>query len=278
MSPTSVDRVGSWYRRANTPMYTRRRYSSVPVYTPRFTRYNFNKPRARILGVPFSQRRRDRVRTSLFSKNVDKVPMRVQTIEEVQSGTQYVLTNNTSKVSYITYPSISRSEFHSRSYDYIKVLSIYASGSVMVKDVGSKEESASTGINGIFTTVLVCDRRPTEYSAIDPIVPYAELFGLEQGSCSTLRVRDAHRERFWVVEQKKCVVNTPLSSYVFKFEYKWYSRTYPFWVRFKDSPSAEFSGRYSNVSKNALVLYYVWLCDSSVTADIHAKYETTYMG
>nr|AEA10366.1 NSP protein [Clerodendron golden mosaic virus] len=278
MSPTSVDRVGSWYRRANTPMYTRRRFSSVPVYTPRFTRYNFNKPRARILGVPFSQRRRDRVRTSLFSKNVDKVPMRVQTIEEVQSGTQYVLTNNSSKVSYITYPSISRSAFSSRTYDYIKVLSISASGSVVVKRVGSTSEAASTCINGIFTTVLVCDKRPSEYSSSEPIIPYGELFGLEQGSCSTLRVRENHRDRFRVIQQRKCIVNTSLPTYVFKFEYKAHLRAYPYWVRFRDSPSLEATGRYGNITKNALVLYYVWLCDSAATAEVHAKYDTLYLG
>nr|AFF58893.1 BV1 [Clerodendrum golden mosaic China virus] len=278
MPAASSDRLGSWYRRISTPMYPRRRLASGPVYSPRLGRYISNRPRSRVPAMPYAQRRHGRVRSSLFSRNSDGVSMKVQTIEEVQNGTQYVLTNNTSKVSYITYPSISRSSFSSRVNDYVKVLSISASGSVVVKQVGSTPGATSTCINGIFTTVLVCDKRPSEFSSSDPIVPYGELFGLEHGSCSKLRVRDNHRDRFRVLQQKKCIVNTSLSTYVFKFDYTVQMRHYPFWVRFKDTPSLEASGRYGNIAKNALVLYYVWLCDSPVTAEVHVMYHTMYLG
>nr|WEX49705.1 BV1 protein [Clerodendrum golden mosaic China virus] len=278
MPAATNERVGGWFRRSNTPMYTRRRLTSVPVYSPRLGRYISSKSRSRIPGMSYAQRRHGRVRSSLFNRNSDRVPMKVQTIEEVQTGPQYVLTNNTSKVSYITYPSISRSAFCSRVNDYIKVLSVCASGSVVVKHVGSTPGVSSTCINGIFTTVLVCDTRPSEFSSSDPIVPYGELFGLEQGSCSNLRVRENHADRFRVLQQKKSIVNTSLSTYVFKFDYRVYMRHYPFWVRFKDNPSLEASGRYGNIAKNALVLYYVWLCDSPVTAEVHVKYHTMYLG
>ncbi|ACI24166.1 BV1 protein [Clerodendrum golden mosaic China virus] len=278
MPALSNERSGGWYRLSNYPTSARRRPASGPVYSPRLGRYISGKPRSRNPGMSYSQRRHGRVRTTLFNRNSDRVPMKIQTIEEVQTGPQYVITNNTSKVSYITYPSISRSAFCSRVNDYIKVLSVSASGSVVVKQVGSTPGASSTCINGIFTTVLVRDMRPSEFSSSDPIVPYGELFGLEQGSCSNLRVRDNHADRFRVLWQKKSIVNTSLSTYVFKFDYRVLMRHYPFWVRFKDIPSLEASGRYGNISKNALVLYYVWLCDSPVTAEVHVKYDTKYLG
>uniref|UniRef100_Q88947 Nuclear shuttle protein n=1 Tax=Tomato yellow leaf curl Thailand virus-[1] TaxID=221541 RepID=Q88947_9GEMI len=238
----------------------------------------------RVYGMPFgsttSVRRpiRSTVRRNLFSDQSSSGNKSRKTIEEVHDGSDYLLGNNTSKVSYISYPPLSRSEFGNRLDAFVKILGFNVSGSVAVRHLEQRATGASQGIHGIYCTAVVRDKRPCQFSAVEPIVPFPELFGLEKMACSSLRVRDIHRSRFSLVYQKKVVVNSSLPTHVFKFNYSVKFNRFPFWVSFKDTSDSEPSGRYSNVSKNALIVYYVWLCDTNVTADSYVKYDLNYIG
>ena len=248
-----------------------------------YRRYFGRRVGQRVYGMPFSggsQRPRGvpNARRSLFSVHPETRRKTRQTIEEVQDGTNYLLCNNTSKVSYLTYPAKSRSEFSSRVDSYIKLLSLSVSGSVVARHLDRSDGASGSGIHGIFTTVIVRDKRPCQFSAVDPLIPFADVFGLEKGACSTLRVRDQHRDRFSLVYQKKCVINTALPEHVFRFSYNVRFSSYPVYVAFKDTEDSEPTGLYGNVSKNALIVYYVWLCDASVTSEIHVKYDLNYIG
>ncbi|BAF02739.1 nuclear shuttle protein [Pepper yellow leaf curl Indonesia virus] len=249
-----------------------------------YSRYFGRRVGTRVYGMPFggsSVPRRhvsNSVRRNLFSDHQDKGRKRRNSIEEVHDGTDYLLCNNTSKVSYISYPAMCRSDFSSRIDSFVRVLGFNVSGSVVARQQERVDGSKTSGIHGIFSTVVVRDKKPCEFSSVDPLIPFAEIFGHEKGACSTLRVRDAHRNRFVLVQQKKCVVNTALPVHVFRFVYSVRFNRYPLWVSFKDTTDVEPSGLYSNVSKNALLVYYVWLCDSNVTSDIHVKYDLDYIG
>nr|ADE09165.1 BV1 protein [Tomato yellow leaf curl Thailand virus] len=238
----------------------------------------------RVYGMPFgsttSLRRpvRTTVRRNLFSDQSSSANKGRKTIEEVHDGSDYLLRSNTSKVSYISYPPLSRSEFGNRLDAFVKILGFNVSGSVALRHLEHRDSGAIQGIHGIYCTAVVRDKRPCQFSAVEPILPFPELFGLEKIACSSLRVRDSHRSRFSLVYQKKVVVNSSLATHVFKFNYCVKFNRFPFWVSFKDTSDSEPSGLYSNVSKNALIVYYVWLCDSNVTADSYVKYDLNYIG
>nr|UKT68865.1 BV1 [Pepper yellow leaf curl Thailand virus]WAK98705.1 BV1 [Pepper yellow leaf curl Thailand virus] len=238
----------------------------------------------RVYGMPFGNQqvqRREFKQTQRLTKSSEQVSSRrksVKTVEEIHDGTDYLLCSNMSKVSYISYPPLSSTEYGSRAESYLKVLGVTVSGSVVLKQTGMREADGSHGIHGIFTTVVVRDRRPCQFSAVDPIIPFAELFGGEKRACSALRVRDSYKNRFSVIYQKKHVVNSALSTHVFRYSFSVKFTRFPFWVSFKDTSNAEPTGRYSNVFKNALVVYYVWLCDSNVTAEVHVQYDLNYIG
>nr|AAR98607.1 NSP protein [Tomato yellow leaf curl Thailand virus] len=177
----------------------------------------------RVYGMPFCSttpvRRpiRNTVRRNLFSDQSSSGNKSRKTIEEVHDGSDYLLCNNTSKVSYISYPPLSRSEFGNRLDAFVKILGFNVSGSVAVRHLEHRSSGAGQGIHGIYCTAVVRDKRPCQFSAVEPIVPFPELFGLEKMACSSLRVRDIHRSRFSLVYQKKVVVNSPLPTHVFKF-------------------------------------------------------------
>ncbi|AMK07580.1 BV Protein [Lycianthes yellow mosaic virus] len=248
-----------------------------------YARYFGRRVGQRVYGMPFGSVNRrsggvSMLRRNLFSGRQEPRQRSRQTIEEVQDGSDYLLCNNTSKVSYLTFPAKSRSEFSSRVDSYIKLLGLNVSGSVIARQLERSDVAATNGIHGIFTTVIVRDKRPCQFSSVDPLIPFGEIFGLEKGACSTLRIRDQHRNRFSLVYQKKCVVNTALPEHVFRFSYNVRFCSYPLWVSFKDTEDSEHTGLYSNVSKNAIIVYYVWLCDANVTSEIHVKYDLHYNG
>nr|AWL54272.1 nuclear shuttle protein [Tomato yellow leaf curl Kanchanaburi virus] len=238
----------------------------------------------RVYGMPFGSRqvqRREFQQTHRLIKSSEHVSSRrkfMKTVEEIHDGTDYLLCSNMSKVSYISYPPLSGTEHGSRAESYLKVLGFNVSGSVVLKQPHMREADLSQGIHGIFTTVIVRDKRPCQFSAVDPIIPFVELFGPEKRACSTLRVRDSYKNRFSVVYQKKHVVNSALTTHVFRYNFNVKFSRFPFWVSFKDTSNAEPTGLYSNVSKNALVVYYVWLCDSNVTSEVHVQYDLNYIG
>nr|QFV20485.1 hypothetical protein [Pepper yellow leaf curl Thailand virus] len=147
----------------------------------------------RVYGMPFGNQqvqRREFKQTQRLTKASDHVSCRrksSKTVEEIHDGTDYLLCSNMSKVSYISYPPLSSTEYGSRAESYLKVLGVTVSGSVVLKQTGMSEADGSHGIHGIFTTVVVRDRRPCQFSAVDPIIPFAELFW---------RRREGHAPRY----------------------------------------------------------------------------------
>ena len=106
-----------------------RRVTGGAAFRPNYSyrRYFGRRVGQRVYGMPFSggsQRPRGvpNARRNLFSVHSETRRKTRQTIEEVQDGTNYLLCNNTSKVSYLTYPAKSRSESSSTSHPpvYIK--------------------------------------------------------------------------------------------------------------------------------------------------------------
>ena len=256
---------------------------SRTFYQPNFRRgrYPLTRFGNRVYGAHVANPRRSvrpRVVTRLFSDTPGSSTMTSQVMEEVHEGADYMVLHNSSRVSYITYPAMCRSHFASRSRGYIKVLQVNVSGSAVLRNIEGSIGDGGGGIHGIFTTILVRDKKPCQYSALEPLIPYAELFGPESSSCATLRVRDPHKERFSVLHQKKTVVNTDMLTHLFRFNYSVKFKSYPFWVSFKDLSEDDRSGLYGNVAKNAIIVYYVWLCSCNVTSELHVKYDTTFVG
>ena len=100
-----------------------RRVTGGAAFRPNYSyrRYFGRRVGQRVYGMPYSggsQRPRGvpNARRNLFSVHPETRRKTRQTIEEVQDGTNYLLCNNTSKVSYLTYPAKSRSEFSSRVF------------------------------------------------------------------------------------------------------------------------------------------------------------------
>ncbi|QGA69855.1 nuclear shuttling protein [Ocimum yellow vein virus] len=249
------------------------------MYTP--FRYTSKKYR------PFSRRsapvrqvkNRPPVKRKLFATS-ENSKWRTLTLGELQSSEAYEVSANSCVASYISYPELGDGGRHQT---YFKIIKSVFSGSVLFKNDSSAymDGGAGNGIHGIFAHVVVQDRKPRKYKTEEPLHSFADLFGSVAGISAELVLEERHRDRFRVLKQRKWTVNTAMDTYVMplKGDCRISNNVrYPFWVSMKDDDGpAHGSGQYTNVQRNALLVYYAFISDNPCKAKLYFNYLTTFV-
>nr|QGA69847.1 nuclear shuttling protein [Ocimum yellow vein virus] len=122
---------------------------------------------------------------------------------------------------------------------------------------------------------------PRKYKTEEPLHSFADLFGSVAGISAELVLEERHRDRFRVLKQRKWTVNTAMDTYVMplKGDCRISNNVrYPFWVSMKDDDGpAHGSGQYTNVQRNALLVYYAFISDNPCKAKLYFNYLTTFV-
>nr|WJN66637.1 NSP protein [Rose leaf curl virus]WJN66639.1 NSP protein [Rose leaf curl virus]WJN66643.1 NSP protein [Rose leaf curl virus] len=255
-------------------------------YTPRSTpfardRRSYNAGKLRPQRV-YRRRAlaRPAARRELFGDDRSRV-FTYKTLTEDQFGPDMTICNNNYKSSYISMPLKTRAVDNNRVGDYIKLVNVSFTGTVCIKNVQMDSDAGSMlGLHGIFTCVLVRDKTPRVFTANEPLIPFPHLFGSINASCADLSIKDPYRDRFSVIRQVSYPVNTEKGYHMCRFKgTRRLSGKYPIWVSFNDDGgTGDSSGLYSNTTKNAILIYYVWLSDVSSQLELYCKYITRYIG
>ncbi|ACJ73986.1 NSP protein [Corchorus golden mosaic virus [India:Barrackpore2:2009]] len=203
-----------------------------------------------------------------------------QRIHENQYGVQYSLLNNTSSVSFITYPRLGGPE-PNRSRAYIKLNRLRYKGTVNIEcadpDVGMDPNRG--GLSGVFTLAIVVDRKP-HVGPTGSLPSFDDLFGCNLYSNGSLDISPQMKQRYYIRHVHKRVVSYEKDSIMMNISGNMglSSPKYVCWSSFKDLDVDSCTGSYSNLAKNALLVYYCWVSNMPSKASSFVSFDLDYLG
>ncbi|AFQ93615.1 nuclear shuttle protein [Bean chlorosis virus] len=214
------------------------------------------------------------------SKSSDEPKMKAQVIHENQYGSNFVLAHNSAISTYITYPSLGKTE-PSRSRSYIKLKRLRFKGTVKIERVqpDMNLDVAIPKVEGVFTVVVVVDRKPH----LDPsggLHTFDDLFGARIHSHGNLSIIPSLKDRYCIRHVCKRVLSVEKDTLMVNVEgsIPFSNRRYNCWSTFKDLDRESCNGVYGNISKNALLVYYCWMSDTMSNASTFVTYDLDYIG
>nr|AEI91426.1 nuclear shuttle protein [Abutilon mosaic Brazil virus] len=218
------------------------------------------------------------------SSNVNKAPeygkMTVQRMHENQFGPDFVMGHNGAISTYITYPTLGKSE-PNRSRSYIKLKRLRFKGTVKIERVQAdvNMDGVSSKIEGVFSMVVVVDRKP-HLGTSGCLPTFDELFGARIHSHGNLAITPSLKDRFYIRHVHKRVLSVEKDSLMVDLEgtNSLSNRRFNCWASFKDIDRDSCNGVYANISKNALLVYYCWMSDSSSKASTFVSFDLDYIG
>nr|CRI68688.1 Nuclear shuttle protein [Pepper huasteco yellow vein virus] len=213
-------------------------------------------------------------------KSHDEVKMSAQRIHENQYGPEFVMAHNTSVSTFINFPQMGKSQ-PNRSRSYIKLKCLHFKGTVKIERVGAELNMAglSPKIEGVFTVVVVVDRKP-HLSSTGNLHTFDELFGARIHSHGNLAVTLSLKERFYIRHVLKRVISVEKDTMMLDLEGSTClsNRRFNCWSTFKDLDLSSCNGVYDNISKNALLVYYCWMSDAMSKASTFVSFDLDYVG
>nr|AQS23370.1 NSP [Desmodium mottle virus] len=219
------------------------------------------------------------VSRSLTYERVER-PLGYKCLMERHHGDAFALTSNCDTTSFISYPVRALSG-EGRSRDYIKLLSIRASGVINVKGLVKHDAmERSTNFSGVFVMALVMDMKPYLPEGSNQLPSFVELFGPYSSAYVTLRLLDNQTSRFRILTSVSKMVYTQDDSRVLQFKcYRRFTHSrYPIWASFYDHDIGNSGGNYRNISRNAVLVSYAFVSEQSMSCVPFVQFETRYIG
>ncbi|AAU29408.1 NSP protein [Corchorus yellow vein virus - [Hoa Binh]] len=224
--------------------------------------------------------RRPPVRRQLsFSNKPADDKMTKQRLHENQYGTQYAISNNTSIPSFVTYPRLGGPS-PNRSRDYMKLNRLRYKGTVTINNTQPDVTmSGETKIEGVFTMAIVMDRKP-HVGPSGSLPKFEELFGANTFSHGSLDIAAHLKDRYYVRHVCKRVISMEKDSTILNLtgSMSLSSSRFTCWASFKDLNVDSCNGAYSNVAKNAILVYYCWMSDEPSRASTFVSFDLDYLG
>nr|AVR48544.1 nuclear shuttle protein [Ramie yellow mosaic virus] len=201
-------------------------------------------------------------------------------LSETQHGSDYVVQNNRYVSTYVTLPSKSRTQINNRLRSYIKLNKLYINGTCYVHTNGMETDTSNVQmLFGLLSIVVVRDKLPKLYSSAEPFMPFPSLFGSIESCRGVLKVAEQYKDRFVLLKHTSVMVNSPDGVVMRQFKTgNCIPNSYTTWSSFKDDDEDNLSGQYSNTSRNALLVYYVWLSDVPSQVDLYSHINLKYIG
>nr|QHB15466.1 BC1 [Euphorbia mosaic virus] len=221
-----------------------------------------------------------RRRPSSPNKANDDSKMVNQRIHEDQFGPEFVLAHNMALSSYISFPSLTRTE-PNRSRSYIKLRRLRYKGTLKIERVQSDMnlDGSSPKIEGVFTMVVVVDRKP-HLNPSGCLHTFDDLFGARIHSHGNLTITPSLKDRFYIRHVMKRVLSVEKDSLMVDLEGSTAlsNRRVNCWAAFRDLDRDSCNGVYANISKNALLVYYCWMSDAMSKASTFVSFDLDYFG
>ncbi|QCB65771.1 nuclear shuttle protein [Hibiscus golden mosaic virus] len=227
-----------------------------------------------------SRRTDGRRRPSNSNKPHDDPKMAVQRIHENQFGPEFVMANNSAISTYITYPSIRKTE-PNRCRSYIKLKRLRFKGTVKIERTHAdvNMDGLAPKIEGVFSLIIVVDCKP-HLGASGTLHTFDELFGARINSHGNLAIVPDLRDRFYIRHVLKRVLSVEKDSLMVDLEGTSYftNRRFNCWANFRDNDHDSCNGVYANINKNALLVYYCWMSDVMSKASTFVSFDLDYVG
>ncbi|AMR93357.1 nuclear shuttle protein [Cnidoscolus mosaic leaf deformation virus] len=219
-------------------------------------------------------------RSSKTNKVQEEGKISNQVMHENQYGPDFVLMHNTAISTYITYPSLSKTQ-PCRSRAYIKLHRLSFKGTVRIETAQADVNMTSSNpkIEGVFTLVIVVDRKP-HINSTGSLHTFDELFGARINSHGNLSINSSLKERFYIRHVFKRVLSTENDSVMVDIEgtTSFSNKRFNCWASFRDVDHDSCNGVYANISKNALLVYYCWMSDTASQASSFVSFDLDYVG
>nr|WNZ75869.1 nuclear shuttle protein [Passionfruit severe leaf distortion virus] len=219
-------------------------------------------------------------RPSQHNKAHEESKMSGQRIHENQFGPEFVMGHNTAISTFITFPSLGKTE-PNRTRSYIKLKRLRFKGTVKIERVHTDVimDGSSPKTEGVFSLVVVVDRKP-HLGSSGCLHTFDELFGARIHSHGNLAISPSLKDRFYIRHVLKRVLSVEKDTLMVDLEgtTSLSNRRFNCWSSFKDIDRDTCNGVYANISKNALLVYYCWMSDSSSKASTFVSYDLDYIG
>ncbi|AEI91394.1 BV1 gene product [Sida mosaic Alagoas virus] len=256
------------------------------MYAAKFRRgqssnYRRNYKRKNVFKTVYGVKRYDGKRGfNIQNKAHDDSKMSAQRIHENQFGPEFVMAHNTAISTFITFPSLCKTE-PNRSRSYIKLKRLRFKGTVKIERVHTDVimDGSSPKTEGVFSLVVVVDRKP-HLGPSGCLHTFDELFGARIHSHGNLAITPSLKDRFYIRHVHKRVLSVEKDTLMVDIEgtTSLSNRRFNCWSSFKDVDRDSCNGVYANISKNALLVYYCWMSDSSSKASTFVSYDLDYIG
>nr|CRI68644.1 Nuclear shuttle protein [Pepper huasteco yellow vein virus] len=256
------------------------------MYSTRFRRgvsYGGRRPNSGKYWIkrPYAVKRTDgKRRTNQSTRGNEDSKMSSQRIHENQYGPEFVMAHNTAISTFINYPQLVKTQ-PNRSRSYIKLKRLHFKGTVKIERVGAELNMgcSSPKIEGVFTLVVVVDRKP-HLSSTGNLHTFDELFGARIHSHGNLAVTPTLKERFYIRHVLKRVISVEKDTMMLDLEGSTglSNRRFNCWSTFKDVDPSSCNGVYDNISKNAILVYYCWMSDAMSKASTFVSFDLDYVG
>nr|AGH29573.1 nuclear shuttle protein [Blainvillea yellow spot virus] len=221
-----------------------------------------------------------RRRVSNPNRSSDDSKMSHYRIHENQYGPEFVMGNNTAISTFITYPSLGKTD-HCRTRSYIKLRRLRYKGTVKIERVHTdvNMNGLIPKIDGVFSLVVVVDRKP-HLNPSGSLYTFDELFGARIHSHGNLAITSSLKDRFYIRHVLKRVLSVEKDTTMIDLEANTLlsNRRYNCWSTFIDHDRDSCNGVYANISKNALLVYYCWMSDTVSKASTFVSFDLDYIG
>nr|AQT01619.1 NSP [Tomato yellow spot virus] len=245
------------------------------------TNYRRNYTRNSLFKRSYGAKRSDvRRRSSNNNKAHEEGKMAAQRIHENQFGPEFVMAHNSAISTFISYPSLGKTE-PNRSRSYVKLKRLRFKGTVKIERVHNDVtmDGSAPKIEGVFSLVVVVDRKP-HLGSSGCLHTFDELFGARIHSHGNLAITPSLKDRFYIRHVFKRVLSVEKDTLMVDLEgtTSLSNRRFNCWSTFKDIDRDSCNGVYANISKNALLVYYCWMSDSSSKASTFVSFDLDYIG
>nr|AGH29862.1 nuclear shuttle protein [Tomato common mosaic virus] len=219
-------------------------------------------------------------RVDISSKFQEEIKMSSHRIHETQYGPEFVLGNNSAISTFITYPCLGKTE-PSRTRSYIKLKRLRFNDTVKIERAHTEVNmnGIPPKIDGVFTIVVVIDRKPHLTSA-GGLYTFDELFGARIHSHGNLAITPLLKDRFYIRHVVKRVLSVEKDTTMIDLDgtTTLSNRRYNCWANFRDLDHDSCNGIYANICKNAILVYYCWMSDTVSKASTFVSFDLDYVG
>nr|AQT01623.1 NSP [Tomato yellow spot virus] len=243
------------------------------------TNYRRNYTRNAVFKRSYGVKRSDgRRRSSNHNKAHKEGKIAAQRIHEHQLALSLLW--HTPISTLFTYPSLGKTE-PNRTRSYVKLKRLRLKGTVKMERVHNDVtmDGSAPKMEGVFSLVVVVDRKP-HLGSSGCLHTFDELFGARIHSHGNLAITPSLKDRYYIRHVFKRVLSVEKDTLMVDLEgnTSLSNRRYNCWSTFKDIDRDSCNGVYANISKNALLVYYCWMSDSSSKASTFVSYDLDYIG